>query len=57
MAVSGHKTLSIFKPYNLVSEEELSTISWKRNTTGQQEDGPQTKKGHKLEPVTFQNNW
>lgn len=28
MAMSGHKTMSVFKRYNMVTEEELSQISW-----------------------------
>ena len=29
MAISGHKTMSVFKRYNLVTEEELSKVSWR----------------------------
>jgi integrase len=28
MAISGHKTMSVFKRYNLVTEEELSKVAW-----------------------------
>jgi len=28
MAISGHKTMSCFKRYNLVTEQELSSIKW-----------------------------
>jgi integrase len=28
MAISGHKTMSVFKRYSLVTEEELSQVAW-----------------------------
>ena len=28
MAISGHKTTAVFKRYNLVTEEELSSVAW-----------------------------
>jgi integrase len=28
MAISGHKTMSVFKRYNLVTEDELNHVTW-----------------------------
>jgi hypothetical protein len=29
MAIPGHKTMSVFKRYNLLTEDELAQIKWK----------------------------
>jgi integrase len=34
MAVSGHKTMAVFKRYNLVTEAELSRITWPGQSDG-----------------------
>lgn len=34
MAISGHKTTNVFKRYNLVTEEELSTVTWQDQVEG-----------------------
>jgi len=28
MAISGHKTMSVFKRYSLVTEDELKNVNW-----------------------------
>jgi integrase len=35
MAMSGHKTMSVFKRYNLVTEEELSQVKWSDENDGE----------------------
>jgi integrase len=34
MAISGHKTMNVFKRYNLVTEEELSSVTWQDQAGG-----------------------
>ena len=29
MAISGHRTASVFRRYNVVTEEELQKVKWK----------------------------
>ena len=29
MAISGHRTASVFRRYNVVTEEELQEVKWK----------------------------
>ena len=61
MAVSRHKTVAVFKRYNLVTEEELGTIFWEREAITKEADGHlyghQTKKGYRKNPVTSLNIW
>ncbi len=34
MAISGHRTMNVFKRYNLVTEEELSSVTWQDQLDG-----------------------
>ena len=57
MAVSGHKTIAVFKRSNLVTEDELSTISWEVNNAEGSEHGHHSKKGYGMKPVTSEDRW
>jgi integrase len=34
MAIGGHKTMNVFKRYNLVTEEELGSVIWQDQVEG-----------------------
>jgi len=50
-----------YKRYNLVTEDELSTISWEVNNAEASEHGHQyghhSKKGYGMKPVTSEDRW
>jgi hypothetical protein len=57
MAEAGHKTVAVFKRYNLATTEELSAISWERQGITKDADGRPNKKGYRKNPVTSLYRW
>ncbi len=45
IALSGHKTMSVFKRYNLVTEDELASVKWPNRTEFTQDQSNRESKG------------